>query len=211
MTDELIHRCRSGKSECVSRTPDGAAVTMKPDTLCPGCISQIQVMLAELPHLAAALKCFLGGSMATAYTSKVNSTPTPAAPMNVTVYDLIDDIGDAIDRAGGAGVRIDNLIREPECEFQVWQRGKPVKEMLDGVNRAMSIRKVHRKADSMVGLKKVWQKRVSPCPYCNLPTLGSWFGEGTVYCTNEDCNSSLTRDEYDLMVIAKSRREKGMK
>lgn len=209
MTDEVTHRCRSGKLECVSRTPDGAAVTMKPDTLCPGCITQIQVMLGDLPHLAAALKCFLGGSMATAYTSKVNSTPTPSAPMNVTVYDLIDDIGDAIDRAGGMGVRIDNLIREPGVEFQVWQRGEPAKRMLDGVDRAMNVRKVHRKAEGMVGLKKIWQRRVSPCPYCNLPTLGSWFGENTVHCTNEDCNGSLTRDEYDLWVISKSKSEKG--
>jgi hypothetical protein len=184
---------------------------MKPDTLCGGCVMQIQVMLTELPHLALALKCFLGGSMATAYTSKVHSTPTPAAPMNVTVYDLIDQIGDVIDRAGGAGVRVDNLIREPANEFKMWRRGRPVTEMLDGVDRAVSIRKTHRKADGMVGLKRIWQRRVMPCPACNLPTLGSWFGEPTVYCTNEDCKSTLTRDEYDLMTLAKSKMEKRKK
>ena len=149
--------------------------------------------------------------MATAYTSKVHSTPTPAAPMNVTVYDLIDSIGDVIDRAGGLGVRVDNLVREPACEFRVWHRGSPVRKMLDGVDRAVNIRKVHRKADGMVGLKKIWQRRVMACPACNLPTLGSWFGEGTVYCTNEDCKKTLTRDEYDFMTLAKSKMEKGKK
>lgn len=207
MTDD-VHRCRSGKTKCTSRTPDGAAVTMKSDTLCPGCIEQIQQMLTDLPHLAQALKAFLGGSMATTYTSKVNSTPAPQPPMNVAAYDLIDEIGDVIDRAGGSGVRIDNLVRASPTEFLIWRRGSPVKELRDGVDRALDIRRVHAKADGMVGLKRVWQKRLMRCPTCDLPTLGSWFGEGTVICTNEDCNTSLTRDEYDLMVIAQSRQDK---
>ena len=206
MTED-VHRCRSGKQNCTSRTPDGAAVTMKPDTLCSGCIAQLQQMLTDLPHLAQALKAFLGGSMATAYTSKVHSTPTPAPPMNVAAYDLIDEIGDVIDRAGGSGVRIDNLIREPAQAFKVWIQGRPRDADLDGVDRALAIRRVHRKADSMVGLKRVWQKRLMRCPTCDLPTMGSWFGEGTVMCTNEGCDTSLTRDEYDLMVIAKSRQD----
>lgn len=128
--------------------------------------------------------------------------------MNVGVYDLIDEIGDVIDRAGGTGVRIDNLTREAPQAFRVWVQGKPRDTELDGVDRALAIRRVHRKADSMLGLKRVWQRRLMPCPTCNLPTLGSWFGEGTVTCTNEDCTTSLTRDEYDLMVIAKSRQDR---
>lgn len=210
MNDEVVHRCRSGKRDCVARTPEGAAVTMKPDTLCPSCIGQIQDMLAELPHLAQALRSFLGGSVTAGMGgSKVHSTPTPQAPINLSALDMIDEIGDVVDRAGGYKVRIDNLVREPLMGFRVWGRGRPVMKDLDGVDRALQIRRTHGKAVGMTGLsKRVWQKRLMPCPACSLPTLGSWFGEGTVHCTNADCNHAMSRDEYDLQTIACSRKER---
>lgn len=199
MSDPLNHRCLSGE-KCVSRTPDGAAVTAKPDTLCQGCINDIQRCLAELPHLREALKVFLGGSMSVTYTSKVHSTPEPQPPMNVTVYDLIDEIGDVIDRV--ANLPVDALIRAPDAEFKLWRRGKPRLTVLSGVDRALDVRRVHAKADNLIGFNKVWQRRHAPCPVCQMPTLGSWVGSDTISCTNEDCNSSFTRDEYNDYCLA---------
>lgn len=197
------HRCLSGK-HCVSRTPDGPAVTAKPDTLCSGCITALQQCLDELPHLREALKVFMGGSMSVAYTSRVNSTPTPQTPMNVAVYDLMDEIGDVLDRTGG--LRIDTLIRAPGMEFRVWRRGKPVTAVLSGVERALAVRRVHSKADNLIGFNRVWQRRAAPCPSCRLPTLGTWIGSDTVTCTNENCNSSFTRNDYDLHCLTESKK-----
>lgn len=197
--DPLSHRCLSGKG-CVSHTPDGAAVTAKPDTLCAGCVAVIQKCLDELPHLREALKVFLGGSMSVTYTSKVKATHQPQPPMNVAVYDLIDDIGDVLDRAGN--LTVETLIRAPGEFFVVWRRGKPVKTVLSGVDRALDIRRVHAKADAMVGLNRVWQRRAAPCPNCQQLTLGQWIGSDTISCTNEDCASSFTRDQYDDYCLA---------
>jgi len=192
-TDTLNHRCLSGE-HCVSRTPDGSAITAKPDTLCGGCVKDIQRCFDELPYLRDALKVFLGGSMSVTYTSKVNGSHEPQPPMNVAVYDLIDEIGDVIDRSERLPVA--TLIRAPELEFVLWRRGKPRKTMLTGVDRALAIRRVHGKAENTVGFNRTWQRRRAPCPICNLLTLGSWIGSDTISCTNTDCNSSFTRDEY---------------
>ena len=207
MTDDAYHRCRANKG-CVSRTPDGSAVTAKPDTLCAGCVDDIQRRLGELPHLAQALQIFLGGSMAVTYTSRVNSTPTPQAPMNVAVYDLIDEIGDVIDRAGGTGMRVADLIRQPSAGFRIWSRGEIRDVYLDGVDRALDIRRVHARADGMVGLNRVWQKRAAPCPECHLPTLGTWIGTDTVSCANDDCDSSFTITQYEELCIEQSREKR---
>lgn len=201
--EEPHHRCLSGAA-CVSRTPDGAALTAKPDTLCAGCVADIQRRRDQLPDLRNALKAFLGGSMSVTYTSKVNSTHRPQPPMNVTVYDLIDEIGDVIDRTGG--LSIDALIRAPGESFVVWRRGKPVKTTLSGVQRALDVRRVHTKADGLVGLNRVWHKRHAPCPHCGLLTLGSWIGSDTICCSNEGCHSSFTRDDYDKHCLTEAKK-----
>jgi hypothetical protein len=117
--------------------------------------------------------------------------------LNVAVLDLIDEIGDVIDRAGGLGIRVDNLIRETDAVFLVWQSDKPIKKELSGVFRALAIRRVHAKAEAAVGFHKTWQRRAAPCPHCRLPTLGTWIGSDTIHCSNEDCGVAFTRDEYD--------------
>lgn len=202
-SDQPEHRCLSG-AHCVSRTPDGPAITAKHDTLCGGCVIDIQRRSDQLPDLRNALKVFLGGSMSVTYTSKVNSTHQPQPPMNVTVYDLIDEIGDVIDRTGG--LPIETLIRAPGEFFLVWRRGKPVKTALSGVDRALDVRRIHHKADGLVGLNRVWQKRHAPCPHCGLLTLGSWIGSDTIACANEGCDSSFTRDDYDKHCLTEAKK-----
>jgi len=79
---------------------------------------------------------------------------------------------------------------------------------LDGINRALDVRRVHRKADQMVGLNRVWQRRAAPCPRCNQSTLGAWLGSDTIHCASEDCGSDFTREQYEEHCFALSRNER---
>lgn len=201
----MDHRCRSGKG-CVSRTSDGAAITAKPDSLCPACVDDIQRRRDELPHLAQALKSFKGASMSVSYDSKVSSTPVPQAPLNLAALDLIDAIGDVIDRAGG--YRIADLVRLPAEKFLLWHRGSRSEVDLDGIARALDVRHVHVKADRMFGFSRVWQKRHAPCPECGLNTLGGWLGSDTVQCANDGCEFLATRSGYEEICISEAKKGK---
>lgn len=187
------HRCRGGKN-CTATTSDGPAVTAKPDTLCPQCVEDIQRRLDALPDLAAILRAFLGGSMKTAFQSKVKATKAPAPPMNVMVADLLDEIREITDRAGGDNVQIHTLIQKPAELFHLWRHGVRQKVYLDGVDRALDLRRIHGRVSSVVGLERVWSRRAAPCPACRLPALGSWSGSSTVECSA--CEFRMTLDEY---------------
>lgn len=203
MTSSPSDRCRGGKF-CSARTTDGPAITAKHDTICAACVVDIQKRLAELPHLAGALRSFLGGSMKVAYESKVSATHEPAPPMNVAVADYIDEINDVIDRAGGPGIQVHNLIQQPAELFLVWIKGAQQKRHLDGVDRALEIRRIHSRVSNVIGLEAVWRKRHAPCPNCHLPTLGSWVGSPTIECTFEDCGLVMTLDEYEQHCLEES-------
>lgn len=194
MTDE--YTCRSGK-QCQAHTSDGPAVCARQDSLCPRCIDQIQRCLGELPTLKEALKLFLGGSYKTAYTSKVNCTPEPSAPMNVRVDALLGDIEDIVGRAGGYQVQIRDLVTRPAELFTVWDSSGEFEQRryIDGPQRALDIRRVHARVSALVGLNKSWQRRIAPCWECALPTLGTWLGSGVIECTS--CQCRKTTDEYN--------------
>lgn len=179
-------RCLSGK-RCVSRTSDGAALTARADTLCPGCIKDIQRCLDELPTYLLALGAFLGATPKTALQSKVSMTSEPSSPYNVKVADLIDDVDEVVRRDGGMPVR--DLVTQPVTRFD--------DRWLSGVDRALEIRKMHGRADAIVGLGRVWERRHAPCPDCGLRTLGQWSGDDQIFCTNNDCSTSLSKDEYE--------------
>lgn len=142
--------------------------------------------------------------MKVAYESKVARSSEPQAPMNVHVADLLDDIGDVIDRAGGLDTRIRDLIHQPDEKFRLWVKGRPRDTYLSGVQRALAIRHIHAKVEDMVGFGKVWHRRVAPCPECHLPTLGQWSGEDAIQCSNEDCLAQFSKDEYELHCLKES-------
>jgi hypothetical protein len=114
------------------------------------------------------------------------------------MVDMADEIWDTIDRADG--YRVVDLVTLPAEE---WLIGG-YRVVRDGVHRALDIRRVHTKAEKMIGLNKVWQRRAAPCPNCQLPTLGSWVGDETILCTNEECLSSFDRTAYEEHCIAAS-------
>jgi hypothetical protein len=187
-------RCRAGK-HCSAHTDDGPAVTVKRETLCAACCVAIQTQLDELPHLALALRAFRGGSIRMAHTSKVSRTPAPQVPLNITVTDLIDEIGDVIDRTDNLPVR--DLILRPAQLFRIWVKGKPHEKWIDGVDRAIDIGRVNDRVRGVVGLHRIRQARAAPCPACNEHTLSSWVGDDTVSCTDEECGVFMTLDDYD--------------
>lgn len=177
---ELDHHCRAGQG-CAARTSTGAAITTKPDTLCHGCVQKLQLQLDELPTIRNVLRLYLvrGGSSA---QTKVAFTSEPAPPLNIHALDLIHEIDDAI----ASAVVVADLVRQP-----------------NGVERALAIGKAWRKADDVIGISRPWQRRMAPCPKCDLPTLGNFAGSDTVQCSN--CGGAMTRTEYERICIIKSK------
>lgn len=206
VTDDLNHRCRTADN-CVSRTEDGAAVTAKPDTLCNGCIKRLQAQLEQLPDLRLALRSFLSTSMTAALGSKVNATHEHSTPINLRTLDLIDEIDAVMDRSGGPAIQVADLVNRPGEQFMI--RGKL--RYLDGVDRALAIATVWRKADSVVGLSRQWVRRQAPCLRCGLTTLGMWSGENSIHCTNSNCASTFTLDQYEELCMVKADMEKDRK
>lgn len=182
-------RCRSGK-RCVGRTTDGPAIVAKL-TLCAACVVDIQRRYDELPHLSVALRSFLCGSMKLAWESKVNATYVPESPMDVRVADMLVEISDLLRIA----VPVRDLISQPAVECDVWIGDTRKRRWLDGVDRAVQIRRVHERVSAMVGLGPLWRRRHAPCPSCGLPSLGSWGGSDWVDCV--ECGMRLTLDDYD--------------
>lgn len=216
MTDDLNHRCRAA-AHCVGRVPvigDGetsyvGAITPGPDTLCNACIKRVQTQLEQLPHLNTALRSFLGTSMTAALGSKVNATHEHSTPINLRTLDLIDEIRDVTSRAGGPTIQVADLVGRPAEKFSMVRGGKLRDVYLDGVDRALAIATVWRKADGVVGLSRQWVRRATPCLRCGLQTLGMWSGESSVHCTNSSCAKTFTLDEYEKMCLIRADMEKG--
>lgn len=214
MTDDLNHRCRSGE-HCVSRVPGDAdgpkffgAITPGPDTLCNACVKRIQTQLEQLPDLSLALRSFLGASMTAALGSKVNSTKEHSTPINLRTLDLLGEIQNVISRAGGPTIQVSDLVGRPAEKFPMPSGGKLRDVYLDGVDRALAIATMWRKVDSVVGLSRQWVRRQAPCLRCGLQTLGMWSGENSIHCTNSNCASTFTLDQYEELCMVKADMEK---
>ena len=189
-------RCRSGK-HCAGRTKDGPAITAKFDSICAACIQDLQRQVDELPHLAVALRAFLGVTPKTALQSRVKSTPEPACPLDPRVDELLTDIEDVIDRTDG--LRVADLVQQPAMKFIVWFKDQRRETYLTGIDRALAIRRVHARANAILGFDRIWVKRHAPCPQCGLPTLGTFIGDSKIEC--RDCAFVMTLDEYSQYLL----------
>ena len=207
MPDQVDHRCRA-RDNCAGNTLDGPAVTANPNTICNSCIRNLQEQLEQLPHLQDALESFKRPSLVGEQGSKVSASATPPAPVNLTVVDLVTEIWRVVNRAGGPEIRIQSLVTEPGEYFPVWRSGRPCQRVLDGVDRALDIGAVWRKADRIVGLSRQWVHRHAPCLRCNQKSLGMFAGEDTVHCTNGACGKTYGLTEYERLCIAKAEVEK---
>lgn len=191
------HRCRGGQ-RCAARTPDGSAVTFNPDTLCHACVQRLQDQLDQLPIIRDALQIYKGGIGGSSAQTKVASSSEAQAPLSVHVLDLADEIDDVLDRTDGLSV--DALIRQPAMQFKLWRGGGWRMDYLDGVQRALEIGIVWRKADDVIGMTRPWQSRLAKCPHCNTRTLGSLAD--TVQCSI--CGHCMTRQEYEQSCVVVS-------
>ena len=91
------HRCIAA-SRCRSTTGPLAALTEQPGTLCEPCLTALANAIKQLPADWEELRRALG-ERRTTDSAAVKSTPTPAAPINVTRAALMSDI---VDRAQSA-------------------------------------------------------------------------------------------------------------
>lgn len=163
-------------------------------------MQSLQKQLEELPHLATALHVALAVTPKTALQSKVNSTPEPSCPIDVRVEELIGQIEDAIDRCDG--MRIGDLINQPATKFYIWRGETRTEQHLAGWERAIAIRRVHVRANAILGFDKLKQRRVAPCPGCDLPTLYSYVGDDEVLCSDEECGLAMKLAEYEAYCVA---------
>ncbi len=206
--NNLNHHCRSGEN-CVARGPDEAALTAKPNTLCNPCVAQLQHQYDELPAIRDALRLYIGEMATSNHGSKVQSTPGLSTPLNVAVLDLINDIEAVLTHCGNT--RVDNLIHQPSKECTVWRSGRQRTELLDGVDRALYIRSVFKRADRVIGFsRKAVTHRIHPCPKCTRQTMVSIAGTNTVNCVS--CGGTTTMDEYKRIVLIRvALQKKGIK
>lgn len=198
-------RCRS-RYHCVAHTSAGAAVTTKQDTLCPGCVVDIQKRYDELRFLADALKTMKGGSVKGGFEPRVNASREPGAPLNLHVMTLLEDIDVVYSVVDGYQIR--DLVMQPPQEYRVWARDIERMVQLDGVDKALRVRRVHQRASYAVGLAPVRDKRVAPCPQCRNNSLGQWGGTDVIDCDTEDCGLKMPLRTYELYCIELSRKRK---
>lgn len=185
------HRCEAGR-HCLARTADGPAITARP--MCDSCVNGVQECYNQLRGYRDMLELFKGYKQSAAGGARVSASKgEPPTPLNVTVVDLIDDITSILIRSQAYLMR--DLITLP-----------------GGVDLAMDVWRAHAKAEGICGLQKVWERRHAPCPECGLSTLGGWLGGDEIICTNSQCYTSLSKEQYeeycDLKSKAKTRGKK---
>jgi hypothetical protein len=170
---------------------------------------RLQRQLAELPTIRDALQLFLKRGLVPSAGSKVNSTPEPSVPINLAALDLIDEIVEVVSRAGGWTIQVSDLIHRPAEKVTIWSSGSIRERYLDGVDRALDIGHVWRRADGIIGLSRAWERRLAQCPKCNLRTLGSFAGSDSVQCSN--CGGVMSRTEYARVTLITAGNQKDKK
>lgn len=194
------HRCRAGKV-CAARSGDTAAATTKKDTLCPACIETIQQCRDRLAVTQEAVAVFVGIKPVTVQQSKVAATREPASPLNLAAETLVTDIDEALSRVGNYLIR--DLVAQPAKRFKAWRGDVEQLVYWDGVDLALQVWSVYRRAMKLLGFERQWQRRSAPCWSCDLPCLGQFTGSETVECSN--CGERKTFADYQMYCIEKAR------
>lgn len=154
--------------------------------MCDRCVNAVQECYNQLIGYRDMLELFKGYKQSAAGGARVSASKEPTTPLNVTVVDLIDDIGSILVRSQGYLMR--DLVTLP-----------------GGVALALDVWRAHAKAEGIIGLQKVWQRRHAPCPECGLRTLGGWLGGDDIFCTNSACATVLNKDDYEAWCEAESK------
>lgn len=194
------HRCRAGK-KCSARSEKQAAITSRPDTLCPACIESVQQARNKLEHIRDAVRIFICIKPVSVLESKVSSSKEPMSPLNLVAETLFGDIDDVLGRVGGYLVR--DLVSQPSKRFKVWRGEVEQLVFWDGVDLALQIKRVYDRGVALLGFEPRWQRRAAPCWACNLPCLGQFTGSETVECSS--CGARKTDADYQAYCIELAR------
>lgn len=147
---------------------------------------------------------FVGIKPVTTEQSKVSATKEPASPLNLAAEALVGDIGEVLSRVGNYLIR--DLVSQPAKKFKTWRRDTEQIVHWDGVDLALQVGAVYRKAMKLLGFERQWQRRTAPCWSCDLPCLGQLSGSETVECSN--CGERKTVTDYQQYCIEKARGSK---
>ena len=223
-----IHRCRAGASCAGrSRAADGQdwipRVTDTANTVCTRCRRDIELAVAELWDDYRCLDSLFLVPTEHAGSEIRSGIPGSQVPVNVFSDALMHDIADAIYRCAAAitpnpaqsaqtafaqfvtcrGIvqrNIDTLLAAPPTKHLLWNRAGDdyLAEMLDGVQLALALVTLHRRAVSLVGVERPRERMPVPCPQCGSRQLGRDVNpdgiDDDVSC--RACGSSWTDQEY---------------
>lgn len=223
-----IHHCRAGESCAGrSRSTDGQGwiprITETANTVCTRCRRQIEIAVAELWDDYCCLNALFLVPTEHAGSEIRSGIPGSQVPVNVFSDALMHDIADSIYRCAAAitpnpaqsahtafaqfvtcrGIvqrNIDTLLAAPPTKHLLWNRAGDdyLAEMLDGVQLALALVGLHRRAVSLVGVERPRERMPVPCPQCGSRQLGRDVNpdgiDDDVSC--RACGSSWTDEEY---------------
>lgn len=213
------HLCRAGAScssrsrntetgEWIPRT------TVMPNTICPRCIHAIEAAARHQlwSDYLALHRLFLTPTRHAG--SEIRSgEPTSQVPVNVVSDALMNEIADAVYRCASAiaeqlGVtlretgqlaywletvedNVETLIAAPATDVPMWNRAgddfAPVR--MDGVQLALALVDLHRRAVAMVGVERPRERMPVPCPKCESHQLGRIVTTSMVVIADVDCRA----------------------
>jgi hypothetical protein len=113
---------------------------------------------------------------------------------------------------------VDTLLALPPTEHPAWEQGLPVWDrelgcqevtVRDGVDAAISLIDLHRRAYVMLGRTKLVHRLSPPCPWCDHKELVRHNGEGHVTC--EHCHRIIEEKHYDWFAAVLIREEERLR
>ena len=222
-----IHYCRAGESCAGrSRHPESLdwipRTTEHPNSVCTRCRRHIESAVTELWDDYCCLNNLFLVPTEHAGSEIRSGAPKSQVPVNVVSDALMHDIGDAIYRCAAAitpnpegsaqtpfaqfvtcrGIvqrNIEALLAAPRTKHLLWNRSGDnyIAEMLDGIDLALALVNLHRRACALVGVERPRERMPVPCPQCESRQLGRDInptGPSDVNC--RACGSSWTDAQY---------------
>lgn len=219
-----IHHCRAGSScagrsrardslDWIPHTTDAA------NTVCTRCRYQIEAAIGALWDDYTSLNALFLVPTEHAGSEIRSGAPGSRVPLNVYSDALMNDIVDTVYRcaalitpepAASAQTRlaqvvtcrgivlrnIDTLLAAPPRKHLLWNRAGDdyVAEMLDGVQLALALVALHRRAVMLVGVERPRDRMPVPCPRCESRQLGKNAGSTDVDCRS--CGSVWSEADY---------------
>lgn len=224
------------KAEDGCRIP---APTQDADSLCRGCLRGVEDAAGQLWSDYLALHRMIGEKASKQQTEARKPSPRSQVLINVNTDALMGFIVDATDRCASAlcermgandpaqsqplarltanlaviEPNVDMLIRVGPIDIQEWAFNGVYygQDETTGVELALMLVELHRRAVAHIGAMRVRHKMPVPCPSteCGAHTLGRWDGAAVVDCLT--CGIQYTEDQYRRLCLIGAEDYKGHK